>query len=392
MLDAAQHAARSLAGQVRATTLRYTGSDAEPDAHRRHRAVSELLGTGLIDLVIEPSAVDDPTRLFCTALETIALHSVELAEAVQVQAFSVRTIRRHATAALWAELGEGLRSGAVPIANCLSEPAAGSDLSAIELAATRDGPCFRLSGYKDWAAYASQAGELIVYARTSAAGLGGITAFLVPADSPGVTISPAAEQLRGLSIPVSDIAFDDVLVPAHRVLGRPNRGVRVATILLTQGRLGLAACALGLGNAAFERALEFARTRVRFGRPIIEHQGIGFALADMATGLQAGRQLLRHACEVFDHDPDGAVLACAQAKLFATDTAQRVTADAVQILGASAYLPDEPVETWMRQASLLQILQGTNQIQRRTIVARLGGSARPTRSDAAPDLPTTPFE
>ncbi|MEV0686312.1 acyl-CoA dehydrogenase family protein [Nocardia sp. NPDC050378] len=380
MVDTAARAEDTLLARVRAITLRHNAIGAGPDAARQHHAVGELLGAGLIDLVTAPTA-EHPTRLLCTALESIAHYSVELAEAVQVQAFAVHTVRRHATEQLWTESG-GVSSGAVSLANCLSEPGAGSDLAAIELAATRDGTDFRLTGYKDWAAYAAQAGELIVYARTSAAGLGGVTAFLVPADSPGITISPAAEQLRGLAIPVSDITFDDVAVPARRMLGRLNRGARVADILFTQGRLGLAACALGLGNAAFERALAFARTRVRFGQPIIEHQGIGFLLADMATGLQAARQLLHHACDVFERDVDGAVLACAQAKLFATDTARRVTADAVQILGAGAYLPGEQVETWMRQAALLQILQGTNQIQRRTIAARLGGPAAtsPTRA------------
>ncbi|MEU8899881.1 acyl-CoA dehydrogenase family protein [Nocardia sp. NPDC048505] len=333
---------------------------------------AELFAAGVLDPVFAPSA--RPMATFCRGLAAIAAHSVELAEAVHVQAFCATTIRRHAPESLWSELGPGLRAGSTLAVSCLSEANAGSDLGAVALEAVRDGAHYRLDGDKNWVAHAAAADELIVYARTRDAGLGGITAFLVPADAPGVGVSAPFPHLDGIAVPVSALTFRDVEVAADRILGRRDRGALVTDLLLTQGRLGLAACALGLGTAAFERAVGFARSHTRFGKPIIDHQSVGFALADMATALAAARELLFHACAVFDRDPVTATVACAQAKLFATDTVARVTGDAVEILGASAYLPDEPVERWLRQAKLLQTLQGTNRIQRLSIVAGLANA------------------
>lgn len=327
-------------------------------------------GYRLIDLVV---ADDDKrsTRAFCAALGEVAETSVDTAESIQVQAFAANTIRRHAHPSLWDRLSAPIRSGHVRLANCVSEENTGSDLAAIELAAVAGDEGYVLTGTKTWVAHGPDADELIVYARTGGPGLGGITAFLVDAHSPGVIAGPAREHLAGLAIPVSAVKFDGVVVPTERILGRVNRGARVADILLTQGRIGLAACALGLGRASLDEATRFAKTHHRFGRPVIEHQGVGFKLADIATRLEAGRHLLHHACDRFDADPDSALLVCAQAKLFATDTAMAATTDAVQVLGASAYLEGSRAEERMRQAKILQILQGTNEIQRRTIAASL---------------------
>ncbi|MEU6564543.1 acyl-CoA dehydrogenase family protein [Nocardia nova] len=370
MFDTIRNTA-DLVDQVTRLAAGPPGLPADTGQHRR-ATVAAMMATGLADPVLAPeSGVPGATRRFCAAVEAIATHSVELAEAVQLQAMTANTVRHHAPPPLWEELGAGLRAGTTIAANCASEAGAGSDLGAIELTAHREGASYHLTGHKNWAAHAAIADELIVYARTKAAGLGGITAFLVPADAPGVCISRPFEHLRELAVPVSEIAFADVVVPAHRVLGRPHRGARVANILMTQGRIGISACAIGLGGAALTRATAFAGSRIRFGRPIIQHQGIGFPLADMATALEAGRQLLGYACDAFDRAPDSAVVPCAQAKLFTTDTTARITAEAVQVLGASAYLPGEPVDRWMRQAKLLQILQGTNQIQRMTVAASL---------------------
>ena len=327
-------------------------------------------GYRLIDLVV---ADDDKrsTRAFCEALGEVAETSVDTAESIQVQAFAANTIRRHARPDLWDRLSAPIRTGRLRLANCLSEANSGSDLAAIELAAVAGDDGYVLTGTKTWVAHGPDADELIVYARTGVPGLGGITAFLVDAHSPGVIAGPTREHLAGLAIPVSEVTFDRVVVPTERILGRVNRGARVADILLTQGRIGLAACALGLGRAALDEATRFTKAHHRFGHPLIEHQGVGFKLADIATRLEAGRQLLHHACDRFDENPDSAVLVCAQAKLFATDTAMAATTDAVQVLGASAYLAGNRAEERMRQAKILQILQGTNEIQRRTIAASL---------------------
>ncbi|GAB2666170.1 acyl-CoA dehydrogenase family protein [Nocardia goodfellowii] len=351
-------------------------------AAAQRETVTEILATGVLDPVLAPTTnLAHPSETFCDALTAIARHSVELAEAVQVQALCANTIRRHATASLWSELGPGMREGRSLAVSCLSERNSGSDLSAVELSAVREGDTYRLNGHKNWVAHAVAASELIVYARTRDAGIGGITAFVVPANAPGVEVSEPSAHLQGIAIPVSSIGFRDVAVPADRILGRRDRGGLVTDILSTQGRLGLAACAIGVGTAALERALRFAKSHRRFGQPIIEYQSVGFTLADMATGLRAAQQLLSHACATFDRDPAGATLVCAQAKLFATDTAARVTGEAVEILGASAYLPGERVEMWMRQAKLLQTLQGTNRIQRLTIAARLDAAVAAHRGE-----------
>ncbi|WP_280341183.1 acyl-CoA dehydrogenase family protein [Nocardia abscessus] len=351
------------------------GDDAETvtEHERAGRFPAELfrriMATGLAERVIgaEPGAV----REFCANVEVIAEKWLALAESVHLQTLVARTIARHGQPQVRAAFVPALVEGRMLGANCVSEPAAGSDMSAIELRAVPTDNGFRLLGTKTWAGHAPLAGVFVVYARTSDAGLGGLTCFAVDAATSGVTVAPAAQKHSAAALPSADIVFDGAEVPVDRVLGRVNRGARVADDMFTQGRVGLAACAVGLAEAAVRRATAYAKTRIQFGVPIIRHQAVGHLLADMATQLAAARQLLYRACAEIDAGGPEAGLLAAQAKLFATDTAMRVSADAVQILGASAYLPGEAAERWMREAKLLQIIQGTNQIQRNAIAARL---------------------
>lgn len=328
-----------------------------------------ILGTGLADPVVRrrPGAV----RAFTADIETVAGSWLALAESVHLQTLVALTVARHAGPATRAALLPGLIDGTLIGANCVSEEAAGSDMAAIALRADRDGDGFRLHGHKTWAGHAPVAGVLIVYARTSAAGLGGLTCFAVDAAAPGITVGPPLAKHSAAALPSADIAFDDVAVPAERVLGRVNRGARVADDMFTQGRIGLAACATGLAATALARATGYAKTRIQFGVPIIRHQAVGHLLADLSTQVTAARLLLHRAADEIDAGGPHADLLAAQAKLFATDTAMRVTTDAVQVLGAAAYRPGEAAERWLREAKLLQIIQGTNQIQRNAIAARL---------------------
>ncbi|WP_051026879.1 acyl-CoA dehydrogenase family protein [Nocardia higoensis] len=328
-----------------------------------------IMTTGVAAPVVEggPGAV----REFCANIAVIAENWLALAESVHLQTLVALTVARHARAALRDELVPALAEGRILGANCVSEPAAGSDMSAIELRADRTDAGFTLHGTKTWAGHAPIAGLLVVYARTSAAGLGGLTCLAVDPATPGVTVAPAARKHSAAALPSADVHFDGAHVPADRVLGRVHRGARVADDMFTQGRVGLAACAVGLSEAAVRRATAYAKSRIQFGVPIIRHQAVAHLLADMTTQLAAARQLLARACDEIDAGGPNADLLAAQAKLFATDTAMRVTTDAVQILGASAYLPGESAERWMREAKLLQIIQGTNQIQRNAIAARL---------------------
>ncbi|MEW1738102.1 acyl-CoA dehydrogenase family protein [Nocardia beijingensis] len=328
-----------------------------------------IMATGLAEPVIAGRAGAVPA--FCANVEVVAENWLALAESVHLQTLVALTLARHARPRVRDELVPALAEGRMLGANCVSEAAAGSDMSAIELRAERTGDEFRLHGTKTWAGHAPVASVFVVYARTSDAGLGGLTCFAVDAAAEGVTVAPAARKHSAAALPSADVVFDGVAVPVERVLGRVNRGARVADDMFTQGRVGLAACAVGLAAAALRRATAHAKSRIQFGVPIIRHQAVGHLLADMSTQLAAARQLLHRACAEVDAGGPEAGLLAAQAKLFATDTAMRVTTDAVQVLGASAYLPGEAAERWMREAKLLQIIQGTNQIQRNAIAARL---------------------
>jgi alkylation response protein AidB-like acyl-CoA dehydrogenase len=235
----------------------------------------------------------------------------------------------------------------------------------------RHGDGYRIDGVKAYVGHAGVAGLLNVYARTGGGGLGGITCFLVDAHAPGVEVQTAEDKMGVRSLPTARIVFTNVDVPADRIVGRLNRGMIVARSLFGQGRLGIAACAVGLAQAALTHAVAHARRRSQFGKHIIDFQGVAFPLADASIEIEAARQLLYRACREADEGGSRTELFAAQAKVFATDTAMKVTTDAVQVLGARGYTGAEPVERWMREAKLFQIIEGTNQIQRAAIAARL---------------------
>jgi alkylation response protein AidB-like acyl-CoA dehydrogenase len=209
-----------------------------------------------------------------------------------------------------------------------------------------------------------------VYCRTGAAGPGGISCFLVEAAQEGVQVHPPFAKMGVCALPTAPVAFDGVRVPASRMVGGRNRGMLVAASVFDHGRLGIAACAVGLAQAALDHASDYAKQREQFGSPIASFQGVAFLLADMATQIAAARALLLTTARLMDEGRPVSAEA-AKCKLFATDTAMRVTTDAVQILGGSGYVRDHPTERWMREAKLLQIIEGTNQIQRATIAQSL---------------------
>ncbi|QWF76791.1 acyl-CoA dehydrogenase family protein [Amycolatopsis sp. CA-230715] len=330
--------------------------------------VRRLCELGLPALVTERP---HRTELFCRAVERVATAWVAPAESVHLQALATCALARHGSPELREEFLARLRQGRVIAGNCLSEPGAGSDLALIATTAEPDGDGYRLNGVKAWVGHAGVAGLLNVYARTGGGGLGGITCFLVDTASPGVEVRRAEDKMGVRALPTAQIAFHDVRVPAGRVVGRVNRGMVAAQSFFVQGRLGIAACAIGLAEAALTRAVTHARTREQFGAPVITFQGVGFLLADASIEIEASRQLLHHACREVDVGGGRSELLAAQAKVLATDTAMKVTANAVQVLGARGYTGAEPVERWMREAKLFQIIEGTNQIQRAAIASRL---------------------
>jgi hypothetical protein len=255
-------------------------------------------------------------------------------------------------------------------AYCLSEPQGGSDAASLTTRATLDGDEYVVRGTKAWITHAGVADVYDVFCRTGGPGAEGISCLLADAGTPGIN-AHARERTMGLrSSPVAQLSFDDARVPADRLIGETGGGFRIAMTALDSGRLGIAACAVGLAQAALDYAVSYGREREQFGRRLTEFQGVGFMLADMATKIAAARSLTLHAARLRDHGQPYGVEA-AQAKLFASDVAMAVTTDAVQVLGGYGYVSDHPVERYMREAKALQIVEGTNQIQRMVIARSL---------------------
>ncbi|WP_149561712.1 acyl-CoA dehydrogenase [Streptomyces cacaoi] len=257
-------------------------------------------------------------------------------------------------------------------AYCLSEPSAGSDAAALRTRAERDGGDWVLTGTKAWITHAGIADFYTVLARTGEDGAHGITAFLVPGDAEGLTAAPPEHKMGLNGSPTAQLHFDGVRVPDERRLGDEGQGFAVALSALDSGRLGIAACAVGVAQAALDEALAYTLGREQFGHPVADFQGLRFMLADMATRIEAGRSLYLAAARRRDAGLPFTQQA-AMAKLFCTDAAMQTTTDAVQLLGGYGYTADFPAERYMREAKVLQIVEGTNQIQRMVIARRLAG-------------------
>jgi alkylation response protein AidB-like acyl-CoA dehydrogenase len=256
---------------------------------------------------------------------------------------------------------------------CLSEAESGSDAAALATTATHLNDAYLVNGTKSWITHGGQADFYTLFARTSEEGPRGVSCFLAPGTAPGL-IAGTPERKMGLRSSVTaQLTFSEVQLDAHRLIGAEGNGFQIALTALDSGRLGIAACATGVARAACDAAVAYARERYQFGRAIIDHQGIGFLLADMATQVEAGRALYRAAARLHDSGrPFGAQ--AAMAKLFCTDMAMKVTTDAIQVLGGTGYVADYPVERYFREAKVLQILEGTNQIQRLVIARHLARS------------------
>jgi alkylation response protein AidB-like acyl-CoA dehydrogenase len=332
------------------------------------REVLRTLGrSGLLGLPYpqEHGGADQPYEVYLQVLEILASRWLAVAEAVSVHTLACYPVFAYGSDDLRKLLPEML-GGELLGAYCLSEPQGGSDPAAMTTRARHDGDQYVVAGTKAWITHAHSADFYNIFCRTGGPGATGISCLLADAATPGI-VAQAAEKTMGLrSSPVAQISFDDARIPADRLVGEEGIGFTIAMKALDSGRLGIAACAVGLAQAALDYAVAYARQRRQFGRPIIDFQGLGFLLAEMATGVSAARALTLAAARLRDARRPFSVEA-AKAKLFATDTAMRVTTDAVQVLGGSGYVADHPVERYMREAKVLQIVEGTNQIQRLVI-------------------------
>ncbi|MBB3133050.1 hypothetical protein FHS26_000753 [Rhizobium pisi] len=253
----------------------------------------------------------------------------------------------------------------------LTEPQAGSDASNLKTRARRDGDHYVLDGSKQFITSGKNGDIMIVFAVTDpGAGKKGITAFIVPTDTPGYEVIRVEEKLGLHSSDTCQIAFNSMSVPVELRLGSEGEGYRIALANLEGGRIGIAAQAVGMARAAFEAARDYARERTAFGKPIIEHQAVAFRLADMAVRIEAARQLVFHAASLRE-----AELPClseaSMAKLFASEMAERVCSDAIQIHGGYGYTADYSVERIYRDVRICQIYEGTSDVQRMVIARNL---------------------
>ncbi|WP_027211603.1 acyl-CoA dehydrogenase family protein [Burkholderia sp. WSM2232] len=255
---------------------------------------------------------------------------------------------------------------------CLTEPQAGSDASALRTTAIREGDTYVLNGVKQFITSGKNANVAIVMAVTDkAAGKRGISAFIVPTDSQGYVVARLEDKLGQHSSDTAQIVFEDCRVPAANLIGAEGEGYRIALSGLEGGRIGIAAQSVGMARAAFEAALSYAKERESFGTPLFSHQAVQFRLADMATQLEAARQLIWHAAALKDAGQP-CLTEAAMAKLFASEAAERICSAALQIHGGYGYLSDFPVERIYRDVRVCQIYEGTSDIQKILIARGLG--------------------
>jgi alkylation response protein AidB-like acyl-CoA dehydrogenase len=311
-----------------------------------------------------------PYEVYLQALEEIATAWMSVGIGVSVHVMSLGPLEVFGTPEQQEALLPPLIAGDKLGAYALSEPQAGSDIVGMTTRAKITDDGYALEGSKAWITHGSVADFYTTFARTSNDRRGGVSCFLVAGDAPGLSFG-AAERKMGLTAsPTTALYFDQVPVPEFRRIGEEGEGMEVALAALDSGRLGIAACATGLAQAALDCALSWARERMQFGHRIADFQGMQFLLAEMAAGVDAARATYllaarkRDAGRRFTRD-------AAVAKMLATDTAMRVTTDAIQVLGGYGYTRDYPVERYFREAKATQIFEGTNQIQRLLISRQL---------------------
>ncbi|MEU3524839.1 acyl-CoA dehydrogenase family protein [Streptomyces sp. NPDC038707] len=369
--------ARDLLALVREIAQREIAPKAaeEEDAGRFPREVFTLLSeSGLLGLPYpaEYGGGDQPYEVYLQVLEELAAARLTVGIGVSVHTLASYALATYGSKQQQVEHLPAMLGGGLLGAYCLSEPSSGSDAASLRTKAVREGGTWVIDGTKAWTTHGGIADFYTVMARTGEDGPRGITAFLVPADAPGLS-GAAPERKMGLKgSPTAQVHLDGVRVPDSRRIGEEGQGFSIALSALDSGRLGIAACAIGLAQAALDEAVRYATERRQFGRPIADFQGLRFMLADMATQIEAGRALYLAAARLRDAGRPFAKQA-AMAKLHCTDTAMKVTTDAVQILGGYGYTADFPAERYLREAKVLQIVEGTNQIQRMVIARHVAG-------------------
>jgi alkylation response protein AidB-like acyl-CoA dehydrogenase len=323
----------------------------------------------------EVGGAGQPYEVYLQALEEIAAAWASVGVGLSVHVMSCYPLATFGSAEQrerW--LGEML-AGDLLGGYALSEAEAGSDPGAMRTRAVPGDEGYRVTGSKAWVTHGGEADFYTLFARTSEDRSRGVSCFLTPGEAPGLTVATPERKMGLTGSTTATLDFDGVALEPERLIGAEGQGLPIALQALDSGRLGIAAVATGLAQGSLDAAVAYAKERETFGQPIIDHQGLGFLLADMAAAVESARAVTLEAARRRDRGLPFARQASI-AKLVATDAAMKVTTDAVQVLGGFGYTKEFPVERHMREAKVMQIFEGTNQIQRLVIarhLARAGG-------------------
>jgi alkylation response protein AidB-like acyl-CoA dehydrogenase len=309
-------------------------------------------------------------EVYLQVLEEIAAAWLTVGVGLSVHTMSCYSLAHYGTDQQRTKWLPDMLAGDLLGAYALSEVNAGSDAAALTTRATLDGSDYIVNGTKAWITHGGEADFYTTMVRTSPDGGHGISCLLVDASTPGLSASAPERKMGMTGSTTAQMIFDQARVPAERLIGGEGAGLKIALSSLDSGRLGIAACAVGLAQAALDEAVQYAKQRSQFGRAIIEFQGMEFLLADMAAAVESSRATYLEAARRRDRGLPFKRQASI-AKLVATDAAMKVTTDAVQVLGGAGYTKDFPVERYMREAKVPQIFEGTNQIQRMVIAREL---------------------
>jgi alkylation response protein AidB-like acyl-CoA dehydrogenase len=353
------------------TQVRPRAADLDRDETFPHDLYKQMGGLGLLGITVPAEMGGAGLDVFAYALvmEELSRGYASVADQCGLVELIGTLLTAHGTDGQRAAHLAGALSAERPVAYCITEAEAGTDVSGIKTTATPDGDGWRLTGEKLWIHNAPVAGTAYVLARTDPeAGHRGMSIFIIDLNAEGVRRGPKEHKMGQRASQVGGLAFDNVKVPASALLGARNRGFHIMMSVLDKGRIGIAALAVGIAEAGLEAALDYARTRRQFGKPIADNQGLQWMLADMAKDIAAARALVHRAALLMDHGLP-CTMDCSIAKCFAGDIAVAQTANAVQIFGGSGYIRGFEVERLYRDAKITQIYEGTNQIQR-TIIAR----------------------
>jgi alkylation response protein AidB-like acyl-CoA dehydrogenase len=341
------------------------------------RSVFKTLGeAGLLGLAYDEQygGGGQPYEVYLQVLEELGAGWAAVALGISVHTLSCYPVAAFGTDAQKAKWLPDMLGGSLLGAYCLSEAHAGSDAGSLSARAVRDGDAYVLNGTKAWVTHGGVADYYNVFCRTSDDAKRGISLLLADASTPGLVPQPPEKKMGLRSSPTAQVVLDGARVDADRLIGAEGEGLRIALSALDGGRLGISAVATGVAQAALDAASVYATERKQFGRRIADFQGVSFLLADMATAVAASRAMYLAAARRRDagkpYGPQASM-----AKLFCTDAAMRVTTDAVQVFGGYGYTTDFPVERYMREVKVMQIFEGTNQIQRMVIGRHLTSEA-----------------